>query len=99
MITLDDVPIPAEDGPRTSHLLNSGLVILHPSDELMSELVDFLHSSPSVASSRFADQDIIAGVFHGRWRPLPWWANALKPGRAVHPDVWDDSQVRLIHYM
>lgn len=65
----------------------------------MQELVDFLHSSPTVASSRFADQDIIAAVFKGRWQPLPWWANALKPGRAVHKDLWEDSEVRLIHYM
>ena len=92
-------PIPEVDGPRTSHLLNSGLVILQPSETTLAEVVQFLNTSPTIAASRFADQDVIAGVFHGRWRPLPWWCNALKPGRAVHKDLWEDSEVRLIHFM
>ena len=87
------------DGQRTSHLLNSGLVILQPDNDTMTHLIDFLNTSPLVAKVRFADQDIIAAAFKGRWRPLPWWANALKPGRAVHADLWEDSEVRLIHYM
>lgn len=97
--TLESPPIPDIDGPRTSHLLNSGLVILQPSETTLAEVVHFLNTSPTIAQSRFADQDVIAGVFHGRWRPLPWWVNALKPGRAVHKDLWEDSEVRLIHYM
>lgn len=65
----------------------------------MDHIIHFLNTSPVVATARFADQDIIAEAFKGRWRPLPWWANALKPARAVHTNIWEDQEVRLIHYM
>lgn len=75
------------------------VVIPHPSRAQLEELVHFLNTSPKVAESRFADQDVLAEAFKGRWRPLPWWANALKPARGVHADMWKDEEVRLIHYM
>ena len=96
---LTDPAIPDPNGPRTSHLLNSGMVVLHPSQKTLDDLVHFLNTSPSVAAAKFADQDVIAEAFHGKWRPLPWWSNALKPERAVHRNFWKDTEVRLIHYM
>jgi hypothetical protein len=95
----EDCPIPNINGPRTSHLLNSGLVILSPSEETLNQLTHYLNTSSTVAASRFADQDVIAEAFKGRWQPLPWWSNALKTERAVHSDTWSDTEVRLIHYM
>jgi hypothetical protein len=92
-------PMPAENGSRTSHLLNSGLVVLHPSQAAMDSIVHFINTSPTIGSVKHPDQDVLAQLFHGRWRPLPWWTNALKPARAVHSDVWADTEVRLIHYM
>lgn len=98
--TLTSPSIPPIDGPRTSHLLNSGLVVIpRPSRAALADLVHFLNTDPSVAKVRFADQDIIASAYKGRWQPLPWWANALKPVRGVHPGVWKDEEVRLIHYI
>ncbi|WVW82090.1 hypothetical protein I302_104095 [Kwoniella bestiolae CBS 10118] len=99
--TLQSPPIPssAPDSPRTSHLLNSGLVIFKPSLSLLDELVHHLNTSPTIAQSKFADQDVITEVFRGRWKPLPWWCNALKTQRAVHKDMWRDEEVRLIHYI
>ena len=73
--------------------------MLQPRQETMDSLVTFLNTSPSVATAQFADQDVIAEAFRGRWRPLPWWCNALKTERAVHPGLWEDAEVRLIHYM
>ena len=97
--TLDNVPQPTEDMPRTAHLLNSGVVVLRPSKELMNKLVDHLDNSPTIAKAQFPDQDVLAEVFRGRWRVLPWWANALKTLRAVHKPIWRDDEVRLLHYM
>lgn len=96
---LNDAPIPPKDGSRTAHQLNSGLVVLKPMESTLKSLIHFLHTSPTIAASRFADQDVIAEAFHGRWKPLPWWTNALKPLRAAHPTVWKDTSVRNIHYM
>ncbi|KAK4685318.1 hypothetical protein P7C73_g4837, partial [Tremellales sp. Uapishka_1] len=97
--TIDSPPLPTRDGKRTSHLLNSGLVILEPSADLFTTLVHHLNTSPTIASMKFPDQDFLAEVFMGKWKPLPWWCNALKTGRAVHPDLWQDSEIRLIHYI
>ncbi|ODN84328.1 hypothetical protein L202_00302 [Cryptococcus amylolentus CBS 6039] len=91
--------IPSLDAPRTAHLLNSGLVVLYPSTTLLDSLVSFLETSPTVAQALFADQDVIAEAFKGRWRPLPWWCNALKTLRGAHKALWKDEQVANIHYI
>ena len=65
----------------------------------MESILHFVKTSPTIATSQFPDQDVLAAVFRGRWQPLPWWSNALKTARAVHPEVWADEEVRLLHYM
>lgn len=97
--TLENVPQPKKDAPRTAHLLNSGVVVLHPSKQLMDSLVNHLNTSPTIADAQFPDQDVLAEVFMGKWRVLPWWANALKTERAVHKNIWADDEVRLLHYI
>jgi alpha-N-acetylglucosamine transferase len=97
--TLDNVPQPTPDAPRTAHLLNSGVVVLRPSTGLMETLVTHLNTSPTLADVQFPDQDVLADVFRGKWRVLPWWANSLKTERAVHKNIWEDSEVRLLHYI
>ena len=47
----------------------------------------------------FADQDLLAHVFAGRWAALPWCYNALKTLRYVHAGVWRDGAVRCVHYI
>lgn len=34
------------------------------------------------------DQDLLAEVFEGRWKPLSWRFNAIKTLRWVHPKLW-----------
>lgn len=65
----------------------------------MDELANYLDTSPAIADAQFPDQDVLADVFTGRWRVLPWWANSLKTLRAVHKPIWEDGEVRLLHYM
>ncbi|WWC66588.1 uncharacterized protein I206_100491 [Kwoniella pini CBS 10737] len=96
---LSEPTIPKIDSPRTSHLLNSGLVIFKPSKNLYEKLIYHLNNSPTIANSKFADQDVITEVFKGKWKVLPWWCNALKTQRSVHKNMWKDQEVRLIHYI
>jgi lipopolysaccharide biosynthesis glycosyltransferase len=74
-------------------------VVLQPDTTTMDALIHLLDNSPTISTLRFPDQDVLAAVFQGKWRPLPWWTNALKPERAVHENIWEDSEVRLIHFM
>lgn len=85
--------------PRPYKLLNSGLVVLHPSKELSDSLTHFLETSPLVPTFSFPDQDLLAAYFEGRWKVLPWCYNALKTLREIHKPLWRDEEIRCLHYI
>ncbi|KAJ7631088.1 nucleotide-diphospho-sugar transferase [Roridomyces roridus] len=87
------------DTPRPYGLLNSGLVVLNPSVELAKEVYDFLQTDERVSKYRFPDQDLLADVFKGRWKALPWYYNALRTLRNIHLSLWDDDIARCVHYI
>lgn len=92
-------PPPVEFLPskRTYGLLNSGLVVLAPSKALYDAIVDYLHTSPTVAKMALPDQDLLGEVFDAKWNPLSWRFNAIKTFRWVHPELWfaEDDGKRL----
>lgn len=73
--------------------------MLRPSLDTSRELRRFLEESPLVPNFMFPDQDLLAEVFRGRWKPLPWCYNALKTLRIIHPQLWRDEEVRCVHYI
>ncbi|OJD38043.1 glycosyltransferase family 8 protein [Diplodia corticola] len=96
----------APSSPRTHRLLNSGLVVLHPSRARMAAMERAIATDPRVRAYRFPDQDFLADFFGGedgdgcgRWTPLPWFYNALKKLRGTHAAVWRDGEVRCVHYI
>ncbi|KAF8592039.1 glycosyltransferase family 8 protein [Ramaria rubella] len=84
---------------RTYALLNSGTVLLQPSDALANDLYHFLATSPLVSTFSFPDQDLLAHFFKGRWKPLPYVYNSLKTLRVIHTPLWRDKDVRCLHYI
>ncbi|PAV22458.1 nucleotide-diphospho-sugar transferase [Pyrrhoderma noxium] len=88
-----------EDSPRPYSLLNSGTVVLTPSEETYAALLEFLDTSPLVEGFLFPDQDLLATFFHGRWKPLSYIYNALKTLRIIHKDLWRDEDVKCVHYI
>lgn len=94
-------PLPiSPDSPPTHHLLNSGLVVLNPSTEEAEGLRSFVEKNKErVARYRFPDQELLAEVYWGRVKPLPWIYNALKTLRRCHAALWRDDQVRNVHYI
>ncbi|KOS13699.1 glycosyltransferase family 8 protein [Malassezia pachydermatis] len=93
-------PRPEELERPTHHLLNSGLVVMEPSAEQAKALHTYVHMHPErVSAYRFPDQDLLADVYRGKYTPLPWYYNALKTIRRCHENIWDDGQVRNIHYI
>ncbi|ORX39078.1 galactinol synthase [Kockovaella imperatae] len=97
--TPSDIPIPDPDGPWRVHQLNSGVVLFAPSKQHAETLEKFIQESPIVPTLTFPDQETLCHVYKGKWKPLPWWCNALKTERAVHQDQWADKEVRMIHYI
>ncbi|KAI5897609.1 glycosyltransferase family 8 protein [Schizophyllum commune H4-8] len=94
-----DKPVTPTSGPRPYTLLNSGTVVLNPSRKLADAIYDFLATTPRISEFKFPDQDLLAAFFHGRWRPLPWYYNALRTLRTVHTNCWRDDIVRCVHYI
>jgi inositol 3-alpha-galactosyltransferase len=85
--------------PPTYTLLNSGLVVLHPSPAALAGITSYLSSSPLVPTFAFPDQDLLGAYFKDRWLPLPWDVNAIKTARYWHPNLWADAAVRNLHYI
>ncbi|KIO31875.1 glycosyltransferase family 8 protein [Tulasnella calospora MUT 4182] len=96
---LSNPPRITRSSPRPYNLLNSGLVVLTPSLKTYNTLEDWVHNSPLIPTFSFPDQDLLSAVFAGRWKPLPYIYNALKPLRNVHPKMWRDEDVKVVHYI
>jgi lipopolysaccharide biosynthesis glycosyltransferase len=93
------VPVITADSPRPYRQLNSGTVVLNPSKALMDSLVEFMHKDADVSRWAFADQDVLADHFAGRWKPLHWYYNSLITLIHAHDHMWDESHVRCVHYI
>ncbi|XXG97809.1 hypothetical protein Hte_004122 [Hypoxylon texense] len=85
--------------PNNHHLLNSGTVIVRPSKDQYDELLHQMNTHPDVPSMLFFDQDLLAIVYRGKWKPLPYTYNALKPMRDCHKGLWRDEDVKILHYI
>lgn len=89
----------SEFSKPTHHLLNSGLVVLHPSAENFAKIYNVLQYDPIVKTFQFPDQDLLAHVFKGKFKPLSYRYNALKTLKHCHQDMWSDRDVKNIHYI
>ncbi|KAG9051300.1 hypothetical protein FS837_009567 [Tulasnella sp. UAMH 9824] len=96
---LSNPPRITRNSPRPYNLLNSGLVVLTPSIKAYNVLEDWVHNSPLIPTFGFPDQDLLSAVYAGRWKPLPYIYNALKPLRTTHPKMWRDEDVKVVHYI
>jgi lipopolysaccharide biosynthesis glycosyltransferase len=95
------VPTYTDSSPRPYKLLNSGTVVLTPSKTTDAALERFfLHrNAKQIEKYTFRDQDLLADWFAGRWKPLPWYYNALITLSHAHKPIWEDSEVRCLHYI
>ena len=66
---------------------------------MLERMLEFLYTSPLVATFAFPDQDFLAHFFKDRWMPLGWQYNAIKTARYWHPNLWRDEEVRNLHYI
>ncbi|KAI1381624.1 glycosyltransferase family 8 protein [Hypoxylon crocopeplum] len=96
--TGEPAPITPES-PRNHHLLNSGTVIVQPSEPQFDALMHAMNTHPDVPNMLFFDQDLLAIVYKDRWKPLPYHYNALKPMRDCHAALWRDDHVKILHYI
>lgn len=87
----------SERGALASYF-NSGLLVLCPSLDTLTSLTTALAAADR-SSYPFADQDFLNEYFAESTFLLPYVYNALKTLIVSHPDLWDISDVRNIHYV
>ncbi|OJJ34250.1 hypothetical protein ASPWEDRAFT_29413 [Aspergillus wentii DTO 134E9] len=82
-------------------MLNSGLIVVRPSEVSFAEVQEALQTPSRIAKYEFADQGLLSDVFSGRWAELPYVYNALKSLRweGVHSAIWRDAEVKNVHYI
>ncbi|KAG0681203.1 hypothetical protein C6P40_003227 [Pichia californica] len=78
---------------------NSGLLIVEPSIESFNIILDTLNNDLKTQSYLFPDQDLLADVFHQDWLPISHNYNCLKTYKQFHPQLWDISKIKIIHYI
>ena len=61
--------------------------------------MNFLETTDKIPTFQFPDQDFLTEYFRGKWRSLPWYYNALKTLRIIHTSLWDDNEIRCLHYI
>lgn len=74
-------------------------MVLNPSEALSEAIVHFLSTHDKIAEFSFPDQDLLTAFFKGQWKPIPWYYNALRTLRYIHPDEWSDYEIRCLHYI
>ncbi|KAG5436854.1 hypothetical protein PCANB_001607 [Pneumocystis canis] len=93
-----DSPISCTFGIR---MLNSGLVVLNPNPEEFALILEHVVNSDKYPATmlNFAEQSLLSYVYEEKWLPLPYIYNALKTLRTVHDKLWNDDDVKIVHYI
>lgn len=80
-------------------ICNGGLQVVEPRESDYAKILKALQAPSRTDHYEFADQSLLSDVFEGRWVPLSYKYNALKTLRSIHADIWDDDEVKNVHYI
>jgi len=87
-------------GPLNDGLgfLNGGMQVIVPNLKIYKDLVGIIESEV-VRSYAFADQELLSIYFKDKWVPLSYKFNALKTLRWCHSPIWQDQDIKILHYI
>lgn len=83
----------------TYGLLNGGLFVFYPSEELWVRMMGFFNQSERLKDYQFPDQDFLADFFRNKWKAVSWKYNAIKTHPYIHPSLWSQQQLVILHYI
>ena len=83
----------------TDPYFNGGTLVLRPDEAVFQSLLGELASVKDLSRYVFAEQDFLNEHFRGRWVALPYVYNALKTLPFQHPGLWDDREVKNVHFI
>jgi inositol 3-alpha-galactosyltransferase len=70
-----------------------------PFQSQWEDILTFLNENEKVKTYLFPDQDFLADFFKRRWKSVGWKYNALKTMRYWHQNLWEDEEVKNLHYI
>lgn len=79
--------------------LNGGFLVLSPDDSVFEQLADRIAAIDDLKAYPFSEQDLLNEAFAGRWQPLPYIYNALKTLPFQHSGMWNERDVKNLHYI
>jgi UDP-sulfoquinovose synthase len=84
---------------RASQLnkINSGVFVLKPSLATFAQMEEVLATSQKLYTR--TDQTFLEDFFEGRTHALDFKYNSLQYTYLTHPEVWDWSRVKVVHYI
>lgn len=83
----------------TYGLLNGGLFLFYPTEDLWIRMMGFFNRSERLKDYQFPDQDFLADFFRNHWKPLSWKYNAIKTHPYIHPALWSQDRLVILHYI
>ena len=83
----------------TYGLLNGGLFLFYPTEDLWTQMMGFFNYSERLKDYQFPDQDFLADFFRDKWKSLSWKYNALKTHPYIHPMMYSKDTVVILHYI
>lgn len=89
---------PYHSRPGHLRLFNAGLLVITPSTSMYNELIYALRGL-DLDQMHFAEQDLLNQYFADRWHVLDYSYNATKGISQAHPEMWDLSIIKNIHYV
>ncbi len=84
---------------EVDNYLNGGLLVVTPDEAVLNDMVARLGELDDLSRFPFAEQDFLNEFYRDRWTPLPYVYNALKTLPFQHPTVWDEAEVKNIHFI
>ncbi len=85
--------------PGVEDYFNGGFLVIEPDAAVHEALMARLAGLDDLTAYQFAEQDFLNEVFEGRWRQMPYVYNALKTLPHQHPQLWDASEVKNVHFI
>jgi len=81
-----------------SSYFNSGVFVLKPD---LDEYKNILHALQTMdpSSFLFADQSLLNEFYKDKWQPIPHIYNTLKTFKKAHANIWNLTQIKVIHYI
>jgi alpha-N-acetylglucosamine transferase len=84
---------------EVDNYLNGGFLVVTPDEAVFDDMVARLRELDDLSRFPFAEQDFLNDLYRDRWTPLPYVYNALKTLPFQHPTVWNEAEVKNIHFI